>query len=71
MNLAEDTSISLHKCLEKRAKAVGILYRGEKPRTSVLHDKYYLNIAFNGFIQLKGLMWVSILYCYLPNGAIC
>ena len=25
----------------------GILYRGEKPRTSVLHDKYYLSIAFN------------------------
>ena len=30
------------------AKAVAILYRGEKPRTSVLHDKYYLSIAFNG-----------------------
>ena len=31
------------------AKAVGILYRGEKPRTSVLQDKYmyYLTIAFN------------------------
>ena len=29
------------------SKAVGILYRGEKPRTSVLHDKYYLRIAFN------------------------
>ena len=28
------------------AKAVAILYRGEKPGTSVLHDKNYLSLAF-------------------------
>lgn len=37
------TSITRQTC----AKAVAILYRGEKPRTSILHDNYYLSIAMN------------------------
>ena len=52
------TSITRQTC----AKAVAILYRGEKPRTSILHDNYYLSIAMNRSLHTVVRFDVGVFY---------